>query len=158
MRGPMVAQAVNGAARALWAVMLVACACAPDGSSATSRVEPLVSTRVPPHPPPMTRALSVRLVPEGATSTDAVTEVVVEALVRGGDEALPLSVDFVAPGGTTFQRVTAEVAAGGERALSFSIPVAGTDAARLPGAWSAVLIGPRGPLASAGFELKERAP
>jgi len=102
-------------------------------------------------------ALSVRLTPEGATSVDDVTEVVVEALIRGGAGTLPLSVDFMAPNGTTFQQSAAEIAAGEERSLSFSMPVAGTDAARFSGVWSAVLAGPKGPLASARFELGERS-
>jgi hypothetical protein len=107
---------------------------------------------------PVAGALSIRLLPEGAATADAVTEVVAEALVSGGAGKLRLSVDFVAPNGTTFQRATTEIVAGRERAVSFSIPVAGTDAVRYPGAWSAVLVGPQGPVASASFALEERAP
>ncbi|HYV45371.1 MAG TPA: hypothetical protein VFA20_10940 [Myxococcaceae bacterium] len=133
----------GGAVKGALTGVLMLCACTgrspaapPDGSLAVAR------------------ALSVRLTPEGATAVDDVTEVVAEVLVRGGTRAQPLSVDFVAPSGATFQRSTAEVAAGEGRLLSFSMPVAGTDAARFPGAWSAVLNGPRGPLASADFQLQ----
>ena len=51
-----------------------------------------------------------------------------------------------------------EVESGAECALAFTEPVAGTDAARFPGVWSAVFVGPDGPLARAAFEIEERAP
>lgn len=114
-----------------------------------------------PSPPPVAGAISVRYLPEGAVSLDEVTEVVADATVSGGAGRLRLWVDFVEPGGTTYQRAGAEVEAlpaGAQRSVALSVPISGTDAARFPGTWTAVLIGPEGPLAGASFALEEAAP
>jgi hypothetical protein len=112
-------------------------------------------------PSPVSGAISIRLLPDGAVSLDEISEVVADATVSGGTGHLRLWVDFVEPGGTTYQRLGAEVDALPERAqqsVALSVPVNGTEATRFRGAWTAVLIGPEGPLAGASFALGEVAP
>jgi hypothetical protein len=114
-----------------------------------------------PSPPPVAGALSIRYLPEGAVALDDVAEVVADAAVSGGAGHLRLWVDFVAPGGTTYQRVGAEVdapSAGASQSVTASVPISGTEAARLPGTWTAVLSGPEGPLADASFALQGATP
>jgi len=112
-------------------------------------------------PPPVASALSVRFLPEGAVAIGEVDEVVADATVSGGAGRLRLWMDFVTPGGTTYQRLGAEVdalPAGARQSVALSVPISGTEAARFPGTWTAVLIGPQGPLATAAFALREVAP
>jgi len=114
-----------------------------------------------PPPQPLAGAISIRLSPEGATALDQVSEVVAEATVSGGAGRLRLWVDFVEPGGATYQRAGVEVEAlpaGAQQAVALGVPISGTDAARFPGTWTAVLGGPEGPLAGASFALEEAAP
>jgi len=141
------------------AVLLGACTEHPAESVSIVPRAPSPSYRPP--PPPLAGAISVRLSPEGVAALDQVTEAVVEATVSGGTGRLRLWVDFVEPGGATYQRASAEVdapSAGEQRLVTLSVPVSGTDAARFPGTWTAVLGGPEGPLASASFALEEVAP
>lgn len=110
-----------------------------------------------PPPPPLAGALSIRLIPDGTAALDQVAEVVAEATLSGGAGRLRLWVDFVEPGGATYQRAGVEVKAlpaGARQAVALSVPISGTDAARFPGTWTAVLGGPEGPLASASFALE----
>lgn len=115
-----------------------------------------------PPPPPLAGVLSIRLTPDGTAALDQVAEVVAEARVSGGAGRLRLWVDFVEPGGVTYQRAGVEMEAlpaGAQQAVALSMPISGTDAVRFPGTWTAVLGGPEGPLASASFALlKEAAP
>jgi hypothetical protein len=123
-----------------------------------SRMTPAPPYRSP--PPPVAGAISIRFLPEGAVALNEVAEVVADATVSGGAGRLRLWVDFVEPGGITFQRSGAEVdalPAGAKQSVALRVPINGTDAARFPGTWTAVLIGPDGPLADANFALKEEA-
>ncbi len=126
--------------------------------------EPVPMTPAPPArslPPPVAGAISIRFLPEGAVTLDEIAEAVADATVSGGAGRLRLWVDFVMPGGTPYQRSSAEVdalPAGAQQSVALSVPIGGTDAARFPGTWTAVLIGPEGPLADASFTLQEVAP
>ena len=133
------------------------------GACTEPPVAPVLMTPAPPYrppPPPVTGAISIRFLPEGAVALGEVAEVVADATVSGGAGRLRLWVDFVEPGGTTYQRLGAEVdalPAGAQQSVVLSVPISGTEAARLPGTWTAVLIGPEGPLADASFALKKEA-
>ncbi|HVE85593.1 MAG TPA: hypothetical protein VND93_22220 [Myxococcales bacterium] len=151
MRSPLAAGLALGLA-----VLLGACTGRPAESLPMTPAPP---SRAP--PPPVAGAISIRFSPEGAAALGQVAEVVADATVSGGAGRLRLWVDFVAPGGTTYQRAGAEVdalPAGAEQSVALSVPISGTEAARYPGAWTAVLIGPEGRLASASFALQEVAP
>jgi hypothetical protein len=106
-------------------------------------------------------AISIRYLPEGAVALHEVDEVIAVATVSGGEGRQRLWVDFVEPGGTTYQRLGTEVdafPAGAEQSVALNVPISGTEAARFPGTWTAVLIGPEGRLAGARFALEEAAP
>ena len=138
------------------AALLGACTGQPAESASMTPAPP-----VRPPPPPVTGAISIRFLPEGAVALEEVAEVVADATVSGGAGRLRLWVDFVEPGGTTYQRAGAVVSALPARApqsVALSVPIGGTDAARFPGTWTAVLIGPEGPLAGASFALEEAVP
>jgi hypothetical protein len=138
------------------AALLGACTGHPVESAPMTPAPPL---RRPPSP--LAGALSVRFVPEGAVAVNDVAEVVADATVSGGAGRLRLWVEFVEPGGTTYQRPGAEVDAlpsGARQSVALSVPISGTEAARFPGTWTAVLIGPAGPLADASFALGQVAP
>lgn len=127
------------------------------GACTEPPAEPM--TPAPPHrPSPLSvaGAISVRSLPEGAVTLAEVNEVVADATVSGGAGRLRLWVDFVEPGGTTYQRLGAEVNANpvAPQSVAVSIPISGTEAARFPGTWTAVLIGPEGPLAGTRFALE----
>jgi len=137
--------------------MLGACT---EPPAAPVPMAPAPPSRSPPLP--VAGAISVRFLPQGAVALGEVNEVVADATVSGGSGRLRLWVDFVAPGGTTYQRLGAEVdalPAGAPQSVSWSVPISGTEAARLPGTWRAALIGPAGPLADSSFALlQEVAP